>query len=65
MGGVINIITKKQKDEGFHGNAHFMYGSYNTQKYMASAVTKKINSVLTCRLTVSKPMGTEKILNST
>jgi len=41
MGGVINIITKKQKEEGFHGNAHFMYGSYNTQKYMASAGYKK------------------------
>ena len=37
MGGVINIITKKQNKEGFSGNANFMYGSYNTQKYMASA----------------------------
>jgi len=41
MGGVINIITKKQTRDGFHGNAHFMYGSYNTQKYMASAGYKK------------------------
>jgi outer membrane cobalamin receptor len=37
MGGVINIITKKQTREGFSGNASLMYGSYNTQKYMASA----------------------------
>ena len=37
MGGVINIITKKQTKEGFSGNAHLMYGSYNTQKYMVSA----------------------------
>lgn len=36
MGGVINIITKKQSNEGLHANGHFMYGSYNTQKYMAS-----------------------------
>jgi outer membrane cobalamin receptor len=36
MGGVINIITKKQTREGFSGNASLMYGSYNTQKYMAS-----------------------------
>lgn len=36
MGGVINIITKKQKDEGFKGQARASYGSYNTQKYMAS-----------------------------
>jgi len=41
MGGVINIITKKQTQEGIHGNAHFMYGSYNTQKYMASGGYKK------------------------
>ena len=41
MGGVINIITKKQTSEGLHGNAHFLYGSYNTQKYMASAGYKK------------------------
>ncbi len=41
MGGVINIITKKQKQEGVNGNARLMYGSYNTQKYMASAGYKK------------------------
>jgi len=43
MGGVINIITKKQIKDGFQGNAHIMYGSYNTQKYMASAGYKKKN----------------------
>jgi iron complex outermembrane receptor protein len=37
MGGVINIITKKQIKEGLNGNARVMYGSYNTQKYMGSA----------------------------
>jgi outer membrane cobalamin receptor len=36
MGGVINIITKKQFKEGLHANGHLMYGSYNTQKYMTS-----------------------------
>lgn len=41
MGGVINIITKDQKQEGLHGNANLKYGSYNTQKYMASAGYKK------------------------
>ncbi len=41
MGGVINIITKKQTEEGFTGNTNIMYGSYNTQKYMASAGYKK------------------------
>lgn len=41
MGGVINLITKKQTQEGFHGNARMMLGSYNTQKYMASGGYKK------------------------
>jgi iron complex outermembrane recepter protein len=41
MGGVINIITKKQTKEGFSGNANILYGSFNTQKYMASAGCKK------------------------
>lgn len=41
MGGVINIITKKQTSEGLHGTAHLMYGSYNTQKYMASGGYRK------------------------
>jgi len=43
MGGVINIITKKQTREGLSGNAHLMYGSFNTQKYMASGGYKKKN----------------------
>jgi iron complex outermembrane receptor protein len=41
MGGVINIITRKNTQEGFQGNARMMYGSYNTQKYMASVGYKK------------------------
>ena len=41
MGGVINIITRKQTEDGFHGNTNVMYGSYNTQKYMASGGYKK------------------------
>jgi len=30
MGGVINIITKKQQQQGLHQSARIMYGSYNT-----------------------------------
>ncbi len=41
MGGVINLITRKQGQEGVHGNARLMYGSYNTQKYMASGGYRK------------------------
>lgn len=36
MGGVINIITKKQDNSGVHGNARVSYGSFNTQKYMGA-----------------------------
>lgn len=36
MGGVINIITKKQDNQGIHGNARVSYGRYNTQKYMGA-----------------------------
>ena len=30
MGGVINIITKKQKRNGLHNSAQLIYGSFNT-----------------------------------
>lgn len=41
MGGVINIITKKQKEEGIHGSGRLSYGSFNTQKYMGSLGCKQ------------------------
>lgn len=41
MGGVINIITRKQNQDGFSLNARAMAGSYNTQKYMANAGGRK------------------------
>lgn len=41
MGGVINLITKKQTQDGFHGNSRFMFGSHSTQKYMLSGGYKK------------------------
>jgi len=41
MGGVINIITKKQTQSGIHGNAKASIGSFNTQKFMGSAGLKK------------------------
>ena len=41
FGGVINIITRQQKTDGFTANGRMMYGSYNTQKYMANAGFKK------------------------
>ena len=41
MGGVINIITKKQKNNGFSAKLRAMTGSYNTWKYTASLGFKK------------------------
>lgn len=41
MGGVINIITRKQAYEGISGNAKLLYGSYNTWKQAASVGMKK------------------------
>ncbi len=41
MGGVINIITKKQKKEGLATNLGASYGSYNTQKYYGTIGYKK------------------------
>ena len=41
MAGVINIITKKQKEEGLKINLGGSYGSYNTQKYFGTIGYKK------------------------
>lgn len=41
MGGVINIITREQKEDGFSGRARLSYGSFNTQKYMVSGGLKE------------------------
>jgi iron complex outermembrane receptor protein len=41
MGGVINIITRKQVAEGLGGSAKLSYGSYNTQKQALSVGYKK------------------------
>lgn len=37
MGGVVNIITRKNERTGFNGSAGASYGSYNTQKYYTTA----------------------------
>ena len=40
MGGAINIITRTQANEGWSAGGRVMYGSYNTQKYMANGGLK-------------------------
>lgn len=41
MGGVINIITRKEEKNGISGSAGGAYGSYNTQKYYGTLGYKK------------------------
>jgi outer membrane receptor protein involved in Fe transport len=41
MAGVINIITKKQKEDGLKVNLGGSYGSFNTQKYFGTIGYKK------------------------
>jgi outer membrane receptor protein involved in Fe transport len=41
FGGAINIITKKQQQEGLSARMKLQYGSFNTQKYMGSAGYKR------------------------
>jgi len=41
MSGVINIITRKNNQEGLSGSVGASYGSYNTQKYYGTIGYKK------------------------
>ena len=41
MGGSVNIITKRQKQDGFRGRARAMFGSYYTSKFNLMTGFKK------------------------
>ncbi len=41
LGGVINIITRKVKDEGFKKNVYYQYGSYKTQDILTDISFRK------------------------
>lgn len=41
MGGAINLITRRQQEDGFDFRGRVMIGSFNTQKYTASSGYKK------------------------
>ena len=41
MGGAINLITRRQNEEGLSVRGRLMYGSFNTQKYTGSAGYRK------------------------
>jgi iron complex outermembrane receptor protein len=57
MGGVINIITKKQAEDGIKYNHRLSYGSYNTQKYMEKIGFKKKGFSVFCSLNQDKTDG--------
>ena len=40
MGGAINLITKKQKKQGYHVGVEVGYGSFNTRQYSAQGGLK-------------------------
>lgn len=52
MGGSVNIITKKQTQEGFTGRARAMFGSYYTSKFnlLSSYKKDKFSAVLAGQL---------------
>ena len=41
MGGSVNIITRRQREEGVSGRARAMFGSFTTQKFDLSAGMRK------------------------
>jgi outer membrane cobalamin receptor len=57
MGGVINIITKKQIEDGVKFNSRILYGSYNTQKYMGKVGFKKKGFNVFCSLNHDRTDG--------
>lgn len=58
MAGVINIITRKQHDEGLKVNLGASYGSYNTQKYYGTVGYKKEKLSLFASLNHDQTDGT-------
>jgi len=57
MGGVINVITKKQFEDGIKFNSRILYGSYNTQKYMGKVGFKKKGFNIFCSLNHDRTDG--------
>ena len=47
MGGSVNIITRRQREEGVSGRARAMFGSFTTQKFDLSAGMRKGRFVAT------------------
>lgn len=41
MGGSVNIVTRRQSEDGTYGRARAMFGSFTTEKFDVSAGTRK------------------------
>lgn len=41
MGGSVNIITRRQREDGYYGKARAMFGSFSTQKFNLSTGFRK------------------------
>ena len=63
MGGVINIITKKQEMDGLNGSAQVMYGSHNTLNIDASGGWRKERAHVTGALGYNRSDGHRENMN--
>ncbi|WP_025862723.1 carboxypeptidase regulatory-like domain-containing protein [Prolixibacter bellariivorans] len=61
MGGVVNLITRKEDKEGFSGQIRGQYGSFNTVKAAGSAAIAKTVLICLLRTITILPMVPAKI----
>lgn len=60
MGGSVNIITKRQREDGFFGKARAMFGSFSTQKFNLSTGFRKGKFSGTLAGSVDRSSGNRK-----
>lgn len=60
MGGSVNIITKRQREDGFNGRARAMFGSFTTQKFGLSTGFKKGKWSATLAGSIDRSNGNRK-----
>lgn len=57
MGGSVNIITRRQKEDGYSGKARAMFGSFSTQKFNLSTGVRKGRFAMTAAGQVDRSNG--------
>lgn len=60
MGGSVNIITKREKTDGWYGRARAMFGSFTTQKFALATGFKKGKFSGTLAGTMDRSNGNRK-----